>query len=123
MKSCKVTLSGADSEIYALGKIEKNAGGFKLFYELDGDKCEAEYNGGEFTQIRRGSFNMTVRFKENAKSECVISEGGLSGALDVFTKKLFIEIKESGITAYINYELGGEEKTLTLTAAEYQEKK
>lgn len=123
MKNCKVVLSGADSEIYSLGEFEKTESGFRLFYELDGDKCVAEYAGGEFSQSRQGAFNMSVRFLENEKSDCIITDGGLSGILDVFTEKLLIDVKENGVTVFINYRLGGEKKTLTITAKKYQEKK
>ena len=122
MESCKITLSSAESEIVVFGEMALTANGFKLFYKLDGDGCEAAYESGIFTQTRSGSFNMTVRFCENADSECVIKEGGLSGAIGVFTKKLSADIKSNGVAVYINYELGGEQKTLKLTA-EFQEKK
>lgn len=123
MGKCKVILSVGESEILTFGELEIKKCGFTLLYEIDGDKCSAVFNDGVFTQKRSGSFNMAVRFAENQNSGCVISDGGLSGALDVFTKKLTVNFTDDGITVKLNYELGGEEKNINLTAVNIQEKK
>ena len=83
---CLVTLDNGKSEAFtSKGELNLGAGGFGLFYELDGDKCFLSYANGVLTQERRGGVSMKMVFAQGRETECFLGEGGLSGKFTVYT--------------------------------------
>ena len=114
---CLVTLDNGKSEAFtSKGELNLGAGGFGLFYTLDGDKCFLNYVNGVLTQERRGGVSMKMVFAQGRETECLLGEGGLSGKFTVFTEKIRIKNDDKSVEVTLDYICAGEKITLHITA-------
>lgn len=123
--NCKVTLSGGDGgkKHQSTGVLTAEGKGFKLLYSIDGDECVLTYDGLTLTQKRAGAFQTEIVFSEGRQTECSFCEGGLTGKLPVNCKRLDVICGKLGVNIKINYDCGGQNIYLNLTAAKFTEKK
>lgn len=114
--NCKVKISGKDGDVLSRGAMEFSDGAFKITYFLSGDKCEISFDGKTLLQKRRGATDITLQFSEGKKTLCTLQDGGFSGTIDVFTKKLRVDASAVGVKINLLYLLGDEECSLDFTA-------
>lgn len=74
-----------------------------VFYTIDGDECVMKLAKDAITQTRRGNVNLTISFLACGQSECVVGEGGLTGAFPIVVNKFVCRVGSLGCRANLNY--------------------
>lgn len=123
---CLVKVFGGNDrggEYKSDGGIEFTDSGFRLLYELNGDKCELNFDGKTVKQTRQGAFSAEMIFAEGRQTDCKFRDGGYEGVLPVYTKKIALKKSGLNIKLLLDYECGGERAKLDLSAEIIQEKK
>lgn len=115
MNNCKITLCGGEA-LTVVGKMEKSGGSVLLKYEYEGDSYSVECRKTGVHYVRRGSLNLDMRLEEGKNTECLITEGGMTGAIPVFTSYARTETSDGAVAILLDYNMCGEEKTLHIAA-------
>ncbi len=117
MNNCKITFCG-DEPFTVSGKMEKEGGAIRLTYESEGDSYSIFCRKSHVSYMRCGSLNLEMNLEEGKNTECIISEGGMTGSIPVFAASVRAEISDGAAVVLLKYNLGGEEITLNIAAVE-----
>ena len=77
-----------------------------LNYNFDDADYKLEIGGGCMSQKRTGDVNLFMQFAEGRSTLCRIEDGANTGAFAVFTKRLKINLTNSGFDAECVYSDG-----------------
>lgn len=113
MTDCRLSINsegkGWRSDVSERAKIEINKDCARIEYTLDGDYCVLSLSHDFIEQTRRGETDISMSFRQNDKTLCIIGDNALRGGFEIFCTKLKCTLGAKGVDAHIEY-LSGEDR-------------
>lgn len=100
------------------GEAEKIGGEIRINYAYGGDSYSVVCKKDGVHYTRRGSLGVDMLLREGVRTECLLTDGGLSGAIPVCASEVRIEEGANGTAVFLKYDLGGGETSLRIVVTE-----